>query len=172
MCSSENEGWLQIRETKCGINLPFPEGAVTHSSTHIDKCIVYPPNVFVLVNKCSSQVNCEYSIHFLLCLSLMCYTHTPYSSWDRSSVRHIISYGVSTPADVTVSFIRYSGSSLNCTKGNSNRWIKAQVIWWRCTRPYNQVMTLIDSASQGKRVDDSSSLRTARVELYKDSMNI
>ena len=61
---SANEGWLQIRENKCGINLRFPEGTVTHCSTYIDKCIAYHQNVFVLVNKCCSQVNCDYSIHF------------------------------------------------------------------------------------------------------------
>ena len=41
---------------------------------------------------------------FLLYLSSMCYTPPPYSSWDRSSVRLIISYGVSTPADATMVF--------------------------------------------------------------------
>ena len=34
---------FKIPWNKCGINLPFPEGAVTHSSTHIDICIVYHP---------------------------------------------------------------------------------------------------------------------------------
>ena len=77
---------------------------MTHSSTNIDKCIVYHQNVFVLVNKCSSQVNCEYSIHFpLLCLSSMCYTHTHHIPLrERSFVRHIISYGEPTHADVTL----------------------------------------------------------------------
>ena len=75
---------------------------MTHSSTHIDKCIVYHPIVFILVNKCSSQVNWEYSIHFSTMSvidELHTHTHT-HSSSDRS-VRHIISSGVSTPADVT-----------------------------------------------------------------------
>ena len=45
---SENEGWLQIRENKCGNKLPLPEIAVTHSLTYIGRCILYHPNVFVL----------------------------------------------------------------------------------------------------------------------------
>ena len=45
---SANEGWLQIRENKCGNKLPLPEIAVTHSSTYIDWGIMYHPNVFLL----------------------------------------------------------------------------------------------------------------------------
>ena len=102
--AARTEDDFQIRELKCEINLPFPEGAVTHSSTHIDHVFCTIQCVFVLVNKCSSQINCEYSIHFpLLCLSSMCYTHTHHIRLrERSSGRHIISYGVSTPADVTI----------------------------------------------------------------------
>ena len=83
---------------------------MTLSSTHIDKCIVSHPNVFVLVNKCSSQVNCEHSIHFstmsvinVLHTHTHTHTHTHHIHLGiRSSVRHIISYGVSTLADVTL----------------------------------------------------------------------
>ena len=97
--AAANEGWLQIRENKCGINLPFPEGAVKHSSAHIDKGIAYHQNVFILVNKCSSLVNCKYSIHFSTTISVIDVLHTHKHThihhirpWDRSSVRHIISY--------------------------------------------------------------------------------
>ena len=76
---------------------------MTHSSTYINKCIVYHSNVFVLVNKCSSPVNCEYSIHFstmfvinVLHTHTHTHTHTHHIRLGiRSSVRHIISYGVS-----------------------------------------------------------------------------
>ena len=81
--------------------------------------------MFVLVNKCSSQVNCEYSIHFSTTMSVIgvlhTHTHTPYLSQGRSSVRHIISYGVSTPTDVTPkkqrntkNYCSYYTSLFNC----------------------------------------------------------
>ena len=71
--------------------------------THIDKCIAYHQNVFVLVNKCSSQVNCEYSIHFSTTMSVIDVLHTHNICLGiRFSVRHIISYGVLTPADATL----------------------------------------------------------------------
>ena len=95
MGGSANEGWLQIRENKCGISLPYPERAVTHSSTLIDKCIVYHPNVFVLVNKCSSQVKLWDLYSFSTTMSVINVLHTHIHPHNirlgiKSSVRHLL----------------------------------------------------------------------------------
>ena len=39
----ETKDYFKFLENKYGLNLPFPEGALTHSSAHIDICIVYHP---------------------------------------------------------------------------------------------------------------------------------
>ena len=56
--------------------------------------------VFVLVNKCSNQVNCEYYSFFHYYVCHRCVTHTlthHIRLRDRSSVGLIISYGITTP---------------------------------------------------------------------------
>ena len=77
---------------------------MTHNSTHIDKCIAYHQNVFVLVNKCSSHLRVLYSFFYYVCHQCVTHTHTHTHHIRvgiRSSVRHIISYGVSIRADAT-----------------------------------------------------------------------
>ena len=61
--------------------------------------------VFVLVNKCSSQVNCEYYSFFHYYVFHRCVTHTHTHTnhirlRERSSVRLNIIYGILTPTDV------------------------------------------------------------------------
>ena len=81
---SANEGWLQIRENKCRNKLPLPEIAVTYSETYIGRCILYHPNVFVLVNKCSLHVKLWILFsffHFYVCHQCVTLPPTPqYSS--------------------------------------------------------------------------------------------
>ena len=59
----------------------------------------------------------------------MCYTyiHPPYSSKGRSSVRHIITYGVLTPADITVSYSEHQNK--DCIKNQRGRG--RSIIWFQ-----------------------------------------
>ena len=105
MCGAQNEGWLWNPESEYGINLPFPKGAVTHSSAHIDNvlrttkmCLSLLINVLIKSTMSTLFISATMSVIDVL------YTQThPHHIRlrDRSSVRIIISYGVLTPADVT-----------------------------------------------------------------------